>query len=162
MKRVTRSRALLLVALVLTVVTIGSVTTASAYWTQSGGGSGAAQTSQGQSLTLTPATPTAQLYPGGQAAVALTISNPSPADASVGSLALDTTQGAGGFAVDAGHAACALSALSFATQTNGGSGWTVPGGGTVPVTLAGALSMTSAAANACQGATFTVYLRATP
>jgi len=163
MKRVTRSRALLLVALVLTVVTIGSITTASAYWTHSGGaGTGAAATATGQSLTLTPAAPTAQLHPGGQAAVALTISNPNPADASVGSLALDTTQGAGGFAVDAGHAACALSALSFATQTNGGSGWTVPGEGDLPVTLANALSMTSAAANACQGATFTVYLRTAP
>ena len=45
------------------------------------------------------------------------------------------------------------------TQTNGGAGWTVPGSGVLSVTLTGALAMGSGAANACQGATFTVHLR---
>jgi hypothetical protein len=74
-------------------------------------------------------------------------------------LALDTTQGTSGFAADAAHAACALAALSFATQSNGGAGWTVPGGSVVALTLPNAISMSTNAANACQGATFTVYLR---
>jgi hypothetical protein len=80
----------------------------------------------------------------------------------VGSLALDTSQGTGGFAVDAAHSGCAVSALAFTTQTNGGAGWTVPGSGSLPVTLTAAVSMSTSAGNACQGATFTVYLQVGP
>ena len=90
----------------------------------------------------------------------LTITNPNAAQIRVGSLALDTSQGTGGFAVDGGHSGCGLATLSFATQTNGGAGWTVPGSGVLPVTLTNALSMGTGAANACQGATFSVYLTA--
>jgi hypothetical protein len=61
--------------------------------------------------------------------------------------------------VDAAHPGCVVSTLSFTTQTNGGAGWTVPGNGSLPLTLASALSMSTSAANACQGATFTVYLK---
>lgn len=147
-----------LALVVLLVLAAGSAT---AYWTQSGGtGSGAAATGTGQSLTLTPATPTAQLYPGGQASVVLTAANPNAASVHIGSLALDTTQGSGGFAVDGAHSGCTLATLSFTTQTNSGAGWTVAGSGSLPVTLTNALSMSAAAANACQGASFTVYLQA--
>ena len=90
----------------------------------------------------------------------LTITNPDAAQIRVGSLALDTSQGTGGFAVDGGHSGCGLATFSFATQTNGGAGWTVPGSGTFPVTLPNALSMGTGAANACQGATFSVFLTA--
>jgi hypothetical protein len=130
-----------------------------AYWGTTGGGSAAATSAGTSDLTLSPATPSAQLYPGGQAAVVLTVTNPNSASIRIGSLALDTSQGSSGFGVDAGHSGCGVSALSFATQANGGAGWTVPGGGSLPVTLTGALSMAANAANACQGATFTVYLK---
>ncbi len=89
----------------------------------------------------------------------LTVTNPNAAQIRVGSLALDTSQGTGGFAVDGAHSACGLATLSFTTQTNGGAGWTVPGSGALPVTLTNALSMGNGAANACQGAAFTVYLK---
>ena len=62
----------------------------------------------------------------------LTVTNPNPGQIRVGSLALDTSQGTGGFAVDGGHSGCGLATLSFATQTNGGAGWTVPGSGVAP------------------------------
>jgi hypothetical protein len=127
-------------------------------WLTVGGGSGTGATGTTTSLTLTPGTPSAQLSPGGQAAVVLTVTNPNTASVRVGSLARDTGQGTNGFGVDAGHSGCGLSALSFTTQTNGGAGWTVPGNGSLPVSLPNALSMSSAAADACQGATFTVYL----
>jgi hypothetical protein len=134
---------------------------ASAYWSGAGAGSGTAGTATGTlTLSLTPGTPTAQLYPGSTAAVVLTIANPDQATLHVSSLALDTGQGAGGFAVDGPHAGCALDTLSFSTQTNGGAGWTVPGGGSLPVTLPGALAMGTTATDACQGATFSVYLSA--
>jgi hypothetical protein len=113
-------------------------------------------------VTLSPATPTAALVPGGSASVVLTVTNPNVSSIRVGSLALDTGQGTGGFAVDGGHSGCVLTTLSFATQTNAGAGWTVAGSGNLSVTLTNALSMTATAANACQGASFTVYLAAGP
>jgi hypothetical protein len=94
--------------------------------------------------------------------VVLTITNPNSSSVRVGSLALATGQGSGGFAVDGAHSACVLSTLSFVTQTNAGAGWTVAANGNLSVTLTNALSMTAAAANACQGASFTVYLATGP
>lgn len=99
--------------------------------------------------------------------MALTIGNPELSAVHVATLSLDTTQGTGGLAVSPGHSSCSLSALSYVTQSNGGAGWTVPAAtgsvdGSLSLDLAGALSMTNAAANACQGASFTVYLVAGP
>jgi len=133
-----------------------------AYFRATGSGSASATTASTSSLTLSAGSPTAQLYPGGQATVVLTVTNPNTASIKIGSLALDTAQGTSGFAVDGGHSSCGLGVLSFTTQTNGGNGWTVAGSGTLPVTLTNALSMSAAAANACQGATFTVYVQAAP
>ena len=157
----TSSRRRRLLALLLTAVTLLVAGVAAAYLSAAGGGSATAATTTTSALTLAPATPTAQLYPGGQANVALTITNPNPGQIRVGSLALDTSQGTGGFAVDATHSGCGLAPLSFATQTNAGAGWTVPGSGSLSVTLTNALSMGMGAANACQGATFTIYLTVT-
>jgi hypothetical protein len=75
---------------------------------------------------------------------------------------LDTTQGTAGFAVDGAHAGCGLASLTFTTQTNGGAGWTIPAGGSSALSLANSLSMNANAANACQGASFTVYLKVGP
>lgn len=149
------------VVLVATALLIAVAGAAFAYWTTSGGGSAAATTGSTAALTLSPATPTAGLYPGGQAAVVTTVTNPNAAIVRVGSLALDPSQGTGGFAVDAAHSGCAVSTLGFTTQTNGGAGWAVPAHGSLPLTLTGAVSMSASAANACQGATFTVYLKVT-
>jgi len=145
-----------LLAAALLVLVAGA---ALAYWTISGSGTAAASTSGTAALTLSPATPTAGLYPGGQAAVVTTVTNPNASTVRIGSLALDSSQGSGGFGVDAAHPGCAVSTLGFTTQTNGGAGWTVPGNGSLPLTLAGAVSMSTSAANGCQGATFTVYLK---
>lgn len=144
--------------LVVLAVSVGGV--AYGYWGGSGGGAGSATTGTTVAVTLSPGTPAATLYPGAVTNVLLTVSNPNPYLVRIGSLALDTGQGLLGYAVDGGHSACAVSALSFSTQTNGGAGWTVNANGTLPVTLTGALTMGAAAANACQGASFTVYLAA--
>ena len=90
----------------------------------------------------------------------MTVTNPNPSAVQVGSLSLDTTQGTAGFAVDGAHAACGVVTLSFTTQTNGGAGWTIPANGSSVLSLANSLSMSTDAANACQGASFTVYLKA--
>jgi hypothetical protein len=155
LRKLTRTPAVLL-ATALLVAVAGA---AFAYWAISGQGTAAATTGGTAALTLSPATPTAGLYPGGQAAVVTTVANSNAAIVRIASLALDTSQGTGGFAVDAAHSACAVSTLGFTTQTNGGAGWNVPAHGSLPLTLSGAVSMSASAANACQGATFTVYLK---
>lgn len=149
-------------SLVAALLALGTAGVASAYWTGSGGGGGSAATSSTQAVTLSPATAAAQLHPGGQAGVVLSVVNPNPASVRIGSLSLDTTQGTSGFGVDGLHSACVLTTLSFPAQNNHGAGWTVPGAGSLPVTLASSLSMSTSAASACQGANFTVYLQAGP
>jgi hypothetical protein len=152
-------------AWVVVAVTIGFAGVAFAYWASTGSGSAGATAGSTTSVTLSPAAPASQLFPGGTSDVALTMTNPNLFTVRIGSLSLDTSQGSGGFGVDAGHPGCNLNALSFTTQT---TGWTVPakiGGGpdgSLPVDLAGALSMSGTAASACQGAGFTVYLVAGP
>jgi len=158
-----RTPARLLVVSVLVVLAVAVAGAANAYWRGSGNGSGAGATGSTVAVTLTPGTPTATLFPGGTANVVLTVSNPNLSPVYVASLSRDTGQGTGGFAVDAGHSGCAVSTLSFTTQTNGGAGWTIPAkvgavNGTLSITLPSALAMGVTAANACQGASATVYL----
>lgn len=153
-----------------TIVALGTLAavvavSAEAYWSGSGAGVAAGNAGAALSMTMTAGASTTQLAPGGTAGVALTISNPNLFSIRIIQLSLNTAAGTGGFAVDAGHAGCAVSTLSYTQQTNGGAGWTVPAkvgavNGSLPVTLPTALTMSSAAANACQGAAFTVFLLA--
>ncbi len=158
-RRRTSARAFV-VGVVLLLVTAGTVTAASAYFSGRGSGAGTARSTTPVAVTLSPATPTAQLYPGGTAGVSLTVVNPNAATLHLTTLALDTTLGTSGFAVDTGHATCATSVLSFASQTNGSVGWNVPASGSLAITLPTSLAMGASAGNACQGASFTVYLAA--
>jgi hypothetical protein len=163
-KRLQSRRAKLIVAL---VVALAVAAGAAAYFTSTGSGSGSASVGSTQAVTISPATPTTKLYPGGSAEVKASIDNPNSVAVQLPSLVLDTSQGTGGFGVDAGHSGCAVSALSYTPQNNGGSGFVVPAkvgstDGTLAVTLANAVSMGTGAANACQGATFTVYLKVGP
>lgn len=150
---------------VMTLSALGGI--AAAVWSSVGHGTATASTGATVPILLTPATPTDTLFPGGQSDVDLTVVNPNAFTVRIGSLSKDSTRGTDGFSVDAGHAGCAVSALTFTTQTNGTTGWTVPGrvgstDGTLAVTLANALAMDANALSACQGATFTVYLVAKP
>ena len=111
---------------------------------------------------LTPGSPAAQLRPGGVADATLTMTNPNGFPVTIGSLVLDITHGTGGFAVDAGHAACTPSSLAFTTAT---AGWTVPAkvgstDGTLDVVLSHSVAMASGAPDACQGVHVSVYLQA--
>ena len=157
-----RSRVTLFVAaLAILAVPVGGLSYA--YWSGTGTGIGNGGTGITTALTLSAGSPTASLYPGSQANVVLSASNPNAAVIHINTLSLNTAQGTGGFAVDAGHSGCSVAALSYASQTNGGSGWNVPAkvgavNGSLGITLSNALSMAGSAADACQGATFTVYL----
>jgi hypothetical protein len=157
--------ALLAVLLVALGIPVGGV--AWSYWSAGGAGTGSGANGTLLAITLSPGTPAAGLYPSGSTDVVLTATNSNTSIVKIGSLLLDTSQGTAGFAVDGGHSGCSVAALGFSTQNNGGAGWSVPArvgavDGTLAITLTSALTMTSAAASACQGATFTVYLVSGP
>ena len=135
--------------------------TAYSFWGSAGTGSGTARTATVLPLTLTQGSPTARLYPGGTADVAVSIANPNPFQVRVAALKLDTSQGSNGFAVDGAHSGCGLNVLTFAPQSNNGDGWMIPANNSLAVALPGSITMSAAAANTCQAATFTVYLAAT-
>ncbi len=137
----------------------GSV--AYAAWTVNGSGTGTASATSSVNLTLTAGSPSGALYPGGSADVDSQVSNSNPFPVHVSSLAIDTSQGTNGFDVDAGHSLCNLGSLSFTTATNGGAGWDIPASSALDVDMAGAIAMSGAANDSCQGATFTVHLTAT-
>lgn len=147
---------------VATIVALLGAVTAAAFWTVGGAGGGTIAAETVASVTLTPGIATTGLYPGRSGDVAVSIANGNSYQAFVGSLALDTARGTNGFSVDGAHSACDLSALSYTAQSNGSSGWFVPAGSTLDLDLANAVELATGAATACQAATFTVYLLASP
>ena len=159
--RIARSRARLWIVGLVAVLVVAVAGVAVARWTASGSGIASADTGTGVDVTITPGTPTAALYPGITSAVVLTLTNPGSGPVRVGSLTLATDEGAGGFEVDAGHPDCDEQSLSYTTQTNGGAGWSLAAGATLPLTLTGALALSPGSDDGCQGATFTVHLAAT-
>lgn len=153
--------------LVAATIAVGISAGAFGYWKAAGSGSATTVLESPDQLTLGPATPQAQLTPGGDAGVAAIATNTNPYFVEIDSLVLDTAAGTGGFDVDAGHSGCGLSVLHLAPQDNGGSGWRAPPrvaatDGTLTIDLSGALTMDADAANACQGASFTIHLKAGP
>lgn len=150
-------RAVIAVAM-LTLALSGLGSVAYGYWRTVGTGAGSGRTTTLSALTITPGTPANRLYPGTSADLALTIGNANSSAVRVPRLTLDTAQGTGGFAVDGSHSACPVTALSYAAQNNGGNGWNVPANGSLVLSLANAVTLAAGAANACQGATFLVYL----
>lgn len=151
------------VVVVLALVIAGSVIgVAIAAWTTGGSGSGQASAGTAASMTISAGTPSTNLYPTASADVAAVVSNPNPYKVHVSSVSL------GAVTVDAGHSACNTGASVSVTspQNNGGLGWDVPAksgavNGSLNLDLANAISMSNAANDSCQGATFTVALTAT-
>ena len=154
--------------LVVGVVVFALAGGAFAYWTSTGSGSGTSTVGDAQAVSITFGTvaPTNSLFPGGTADVTGRISNPNSFQVKVARLNINTTEGTLGFEADVSHLGCNLSSLTFtaplAVQNNGGLGWDVPATGTTDFHLTGAaVTMSTAAVDACQGATFTVHLQAT-
>lgn len=165
MRKRLQSRRLRVALVVVTALLVGGGS-AIAYYSSTGSGVGHATVAQPDPITIAAgATPSAteQLYPGGSGSVTVKITNPNPFAVRVNSLVLDTSQGTNGFS---GPGNCDLSVLSYTTQTNGGSGWSVPkkngSDGELDLDLQNAISMTTSAANACQAGSFTVYLKVGP
>jgi hypothetical protein len=135
-----------------------------AYYSSAGHGSSSASVASPDPLSIAARTPTASLlYPGGSAEVDATVSNPNPFAVRINLLVL----GSGGIGVDSAHSGCDTSALHFTSQSNGSAGWEVPAkvgatDGSLDLELDGAISMDLSAANACQGASFTISLATGP
>jgi hypothetical protein len=151
-----RTLALLLAVAVGTIVTPSAL----AYWRGISSGSAATTLPAPIALTLTVGTPMTTLVPGASSDVALFLGNPNSSVVHVTTIAAAATTP---IAVDAAHSGCTVASLSFSSQTNGGLGWNVPAkvgttDGALSVDLASAISMTSSAPNACQGATITLSL----
>lgn len=121
-----------------------------AAWNASGAGSGYAKATTAQVLTTSDvaATTTAQLYPGGTADVKIKINNPNPYPVRITSIT-----GNGAITSDKG-AAC--DASTGVTYTNQSGTFDVSANSDASFTLVGAVAMSNASDNTCQGAVFTV------
>jgi hypothetical protein len=156
-----RIRALIVAATVVAGLAAG----ASAYWMGSGSGNADAIVGSPNQLTLTAGPVDAQLVPNDVASVDVLATNSNPYFVTIYSLAL----GGGGIEVDAAHSGCSTSAIHFVQKAAPvgifGPGWRVPPkvgatDGVLDITILGALTMDANAADACQGADFTVHLTA--
>ena len=144
-------RKLSLLGAVMALFLVGSVVFAA--WLVTGEGNGAAQATTAADLVVEPGTTSADLYPGSDGDVELTIENPNAFD-----VAVETIVGNG--PVTSGAAGCTTTGVSFADQ-NDVTGMTVAAGATITVSLDGAASMSNASDNGCQGATFSVPVTVT-
>jgi hypothetical protein len=139
---------------------------AAAYFTASGSGSGSGTVGNPAKLTISAGVnPSQPLFPGTTGDVTVHITNPNTFAIHIGTIALDTSQGTAGSGYS-GPSGCDPPPLTFTSQTNGGTGWTVPAhsgvDGVLDLDLTNSILLATTAANACQGGSFTVYLQTGP
>jgi hypothetical protein len=144
-------RKLTLMGAVLALFLLGSVVFAA--WLVTGEGNGAAQAVTADDLVVQPGTTSADLYPGADGDVNLSIENPNAFDVEVQTIVADG-------AVTTTAPGCNTTGVSFTDQT-GITGMTVAAGATINVSLDDAASMNNSSDNACQGATFSVPVAVT-
>ena len=151
-----RSSKFLVIALVgLFAVALAGI--AIAAWVVSGSGTGYAKAGSSSALTLSDASAStsADLYPGAAGAVKLKVSNPNPFP-----VRITTVAGNGAVTSDKGAGCDASTGVSFTNQ----SGLTLDllANETNKVfTLSGAVSMSNASDNTCQGAVFSIPVSVT-
>jgi hypothetical protein len=139
-------------AIVVTVIVGGMLggSVALAAWVATGSGNGYAKATTAAALSTVDASgaTTAQLYPGANGDVVVTIHNPNPYPVRV--TAID---GIGAITSDQGAACDASTGVTFSDQTGT---WDVAAGGNQQVTLTGAVAMDNTSDTTCQGALFTI------
>jgi hypothetical protein len=131
---------------VAATVTIAGI--AGASWSAQSNGTAKAQAGRLQPVSATPATPTAELFPGGSADAALTLTNPNPVAMTVSSI-----RGSGPITSDSAACDAAGNGVSF---TDPAGAWEVANSASLVVNLADAVRMSVDSATECQGATFTI------
>ena len=138
----------------LTIAALAFAAAGLAYFSATGSGSGSAHLFNLQGLAVSSAAPSSELYPGGSSDLAATVDNPNPTPVHVHSFVL----GPSGITND--KPGCGAGDVAFdGPVTNGGDDFVFPPGDSA-LTLPNAISMSPTAADACQGATFTVSLEA--
>jgi hypothetical protein len=127
-----------------------------AAWSVSGSGNGAAKASTASALTLADASAftSADLYPGATGNLKLRVINPNAFP-----VRITAVSGNGTITSDKGAACDASTGVTFANQS--GLALDVAAGATATLTVAGAVSMSNASDNSCQGAVFTVPVSVT-
>ena len=124
-----------------------------AAWNTTGSGNGYAKAGTASALTIgdASASTSADLYPGSTGAVKLKVTNPNQFAVRITSVA---KQSGGTITSDKGAACNASTGVTFTDQT--GLALDVAAGATQTFTLSGAVSMSNASDNTCQGAIFTI------
>jgi len=137
-------------AAVAALIVSGSLLAA---WSTSGSGNGYARAGTASALTIgdASASTTADLYPGATGAVKLKVTNPNAFPVRITSV---TKQVSGTITSDKGAACNASTGVTFTDQT--GLTLDLAAGATTTFTLSGAVSMSNASDNTCQGAVFTI------
>jgi hypothetical protein len=145
------SRARLAIALALVAVIIAGGVTFGSWAVSSDPGNGYAKAKTALNLTFNDvsATTVAQLYPGGNGDVKVSVNNPNPF-----AVTISAVTGSGPITSDKGTSCTNATGVTFTNQT--GLTQVVPASGSLAFTLTGAAQMSNASNTACQGAIFTI------
>jgi hypothetical protein len=124
-----------------------------AAWSTGGSGNGYAKAGTASALTLSDASAstTADLYPGATGSAVVKVTNPNPFPVRITAV---SKQAAGTITSDKGAACNASTGVTFTNQS--GLTLDLAAGATSTFTLSGAVSMSNASDNSCQGAVFTI------
>jgi len=122
-------------------------------WNATGSGTGYAKAGTSSSLTLGDASGStvADLYPGATGNVKITVTNPNSFPVSITSVSQTASTS---ITSDKGSTCNASTGVTFTTQS--GLSLALGAGATSTFTLSGAVAMSNASANACQGAVFSI------
>jgi len=144
-------RKLFFVLAAIVALTVTSIIVAA--WSTSGSGNGFAKAGSASALTIgdASASTTADLYPGATGSVKLKVTNPNSFPIRVTAV---TKQTSSSITSDKGAACNTATGVTFTDQS--GLALDVAAGGTSTFTLTGAVAMTNASDNSCQGAVFTI------
>jgi hypothetical protein len=144
-------RKLVFVLAAIVVLVLSSIVFAA--WSTSGSGTGYAKAGTASALTLGDATAstTADLYPGSTGTVQLKVTNPNSFPVRITAV---SKQAAGSITSDKGASCNASTGVTFNNQT--GLTLDLAAGATSTFPLSGAVSMSNASDNTCQGAVFTI------
>lgn len=144
-------RKVVFVLAAIVVLVLSSIVLAA--WSTSGSGNGYAKAGTASALTLNDASAstTADLYPGANGSVKVSITNPNSFPVRITAV---SKQAAGSITSDKGASCNASTGVTFTNQS--GLALDLAAGATSTFTLANAVSMSNASDNTCQGAVFTI------
>ncbi|WP_370945579.1 hypothetical protein AB5J62_41780 [Amycolatopsis sp. cg5] len=147
-----RPRHYVIVGGVTAVALTGGI--AYAAWSSTGSGSASAKAGTAQAPTTgVTAVTVGDLYPGGKGTAKVLVNNPNPYPVKVTTIA-----GAGAATATGGSGTCSTTGVTFTTQTLSSP---VAANGSATLTLADAVSMSTASDNGCQNAGFTIPVTVT-